>query len=205
MLVVALGAISGCAEPTRVVSVRGGFQKIPGASGGTYRGMDQPVSDWATMMEDLNDDTSGVQGDAVTDPGAALSLETSLRRVNPDETITLISRAPRHVIFHLLQTLRAKEYDLLFEQVLSQHTKDAMIAQGRDPREAVSYLRDNQREIERFLAVIPFGEQTPGLIQQSIGRNMFRLQVDQAKALGLKFDCFDVIVEERSYRLLNVH
>ena len=198
--------IAGCAKQTEVVSVRGGFQKIPGSAGGLYRGMDQPVSSWTTMMQDLSDQgATGIAGESVTDPMAALTLESSLRRVNPDQSITLISRAPRHVIFHLLQTLRAGEDDLLLEQVLSEHTRQSMAAQGRDPREAVEYLHEHQQELEAFFAVIPFGEQTPGILQQSIGRNMFRLQVDQARALGLRFDALDVIIEDRSYRLLNVH
>ncbi len=193
----------GTTEP-QVVRVRGGFQKIPGATGGLYRGVDQPQSNWVEMMEELSEEDRAREG-SVTDPVAAMRLEASLRRVNDDQSITLISRAPRHVIFHLLQTLRAGEYELLEGQVLSEHTKRSMIEAGRDPAEAVDYLRSNQLEIEEFLAVIPFGEQTPGMIQQSIGRNMFRLQVDQARLLGLKFDSLDVIIEDQSYRLLNVH
>ena len=210
LLAAIVAAMSGCAasDPDRVVSVKGGFQQLPGATGGLYRGAPLPGggdSDWDDFLAGMSGE-EGTAADqlAVDDPVAAANLETSLRRVNEDQSVTLISRAPRHVIYHLLQTLRGREVDLLFNQVLSEHARQGLIDQGRDPWEAVDYLARNQQQIEKFLSLIPFGEQTPGVIMQPIGRNMFRIEVDQARMTGTKFSRIDVIIESGSFRLLNI-
>ncbi|MEQ8850894.1 MAG: hypothetical protein RIB32_03835 [Phycisphaerales bacterium] len=197
MLAGAAMAFAGCAREERVVGVRGGFQRIPGASGG-YGMTGAPRSeDWVGFLDRLNAEPNLEEG-AVVDEG-------SLRVIHDDGSVTLTLRAPRHVIYHILQTLRAKEYDLLFEQVISDRSKEALIEQDRDPFDAVAYLVRNQEEIEAFFKVIPFGEQTPGVLQESIGRNAFRIAGPGGGTGDTKFSALDVVIEDGEFRLLNVH
>jgi|CXWL01.1.fsa_nt_gi hypothetical protein len=48
---------------------------------------------------------------------------------------------------------------------------------------------------------MPGGEYTPGMLVQTVGRNVFRLQVYGMAARDLKWTGMDMVYEENNYRL----
>lgn len=129
---------------------------------------------------------------------------TTLRRINADGSITLISRSPSAVMYHLTTTLRNREYDLLLEQVISEKTKSEYRKRGADPMDAVKYLAKRQQDIQALFAAMPLGDQTPGVLIENIGPNQFRLAPPVAISQDLRFRQFDVIIEQREFRLLMI-
>lgn len=182
----ALSLLSGCTT-TRVESA-GGIEAALKASNSQSSGWDYLLGAGADPKER-----------ALTDEEAS-----SLRRENDDGTVTLISRSPSHVMYHLTQTLRNKEYDLLLDQVISDATKVEYRKRAADPMDAVRYLASRQTDIQALFATMPMGDQTPGVNFQTIGPNQFRLSPPVAISSELRFRQFDVIIERREFRLLMI-
>ncbi len=185
-LIVAVAA-SGCAG-YREVEQKGGIEAALKSQG-------PGASDWDYLL------ASGVDPEerALSDQETA-----TLRRTEEDGSVTLISRSPSHVMYHLTQTLRNKEYDLLLDQVISDATKSEYRKRAADPMDAVRYLTSNEREIQSLFAAMPLGDQTPGVLFETIGPNQFRLAPPAAISHELKFKHFDVIIERREFRLLMI-
>jgi hypothetical protein len=66
------------------------------------------------------------------------------------------------VLEHLRTTIRNEEWDLLFEQLISEHTKTWFRDNGREPRDAVDIIEDNADAVLSFLSTVPMGVSTPG-------------------------------------------
>ncbi|MEO1128568.1 MAG: hypothetical protein AAFX05_02545 [Planctomycetota bacterium] len=196
MLVLAV-LTGGCAEE-RVVGVRGGLQSIPGATGGIRaetpdtRGGDTA---WAGTLAAYQPE---VDGEPVEGRPLRIAQE-------PDGSIILLNRSPRELVINLHETLRDQEHDLLFEQVLSEQTKQRYRDRSRDPRDAVTWLARNERPIQELLATMPAGEQTPGAFLQPLGDNAYRIEAPGRELLDLKYSSLDVVVEQGQFRLLLIH
>lgn len=162
------GALAACQTEERIVSIHGLVHDLAESqmAGG---GGDQKSSKLS----------SGGAGSAP----AAPELDKNGNPMNPlraedkDGKITLVSQSPRHVIIHLRQTLMNGEDDLLYEQVLSDRTKQEYRKRGLDPRTAVDFLVENKVEIYKMLNKMPMGELTPGLFLKPMGGDVYRLQL----------------------------
>ncbi len=195
LLAACLAALGSCVEQERVV-IRGGLAAIPGAQFnfgdnarvGRARGasLEQAIA--------LSAPLAGERVDAAS--GEPLRLE------DKDGNITLVSRSPRHVLFHLIRTLDKGEDDLLYEQVLSAATKEEYARRGLDAWDAVEFIKANQKSIRALVATMPLGEQTPGLMTLPIGPNKFRLTANPSMSSGLKFKHAEFILERGVCRLL---
>ncbi len=208
----------GC--ETKVVQRRGlHLEDVPGAEGGLAAERQaekqrQEASAWDSLLDQFPADepkpgergasesgssraSTGATGSDGTDPGP-------LRRKAPDGTITLVLRSPSDVMYHVSQTLRNKEYDLLLEQVLSERLKTEYRKRMREPREAVDFLVGHEREIMALIAALPMGENTPGVLMEDIGPNAFRLRAPESMRPDLRLTCFDVVIEKGVFRLLMI-
>ena len=191
--------LGGCVE-TRVVRSSSLLGGLPGAEGGVQVDAPDPGagSSWDQILTSFDDPDA--------DPNARWEpVEgTHLRAQSQTGELLLISTTPSHVMYHLTQTLRNGELDLLVDQVLSERTKSAYASQGRDPMDAARYLKENEEHITDLFAAIPLGEQTPGVFMESLGDNAFRLSAPPALVPDLKYRYFDVVIERGSFRLLRV-
>lgn len=214
--VIAIAAVlvlpgTGCVEK-RVVSVRGGLTGLPGAQGG-IQPEGQPTAQapgggWDRLLSTFDDVNASDRG--TKRPGTASSavsaaeMPSDLRIRHEDGSETLVLKAPSHVMYHLTFTLERKEYDLLIEQVLSERTKAEYRKRALDPMAAAKWLARRQEDIARLFATIPQGEQTPGVLMETIGPNMFRLRAPTLMRSELRYDTIDVIIERGEFRLLMI-
>jgi len=164
-LVVSLA--SGCETERRVVSSRGILSGLPGASGGEAEAevvAGRPTTTWESIL-----------GANAAEPRGAEVPGQPLRREALGGEVILISRSPAHLLTHLRETLQNEEDDLLYEQVLSDHTKEWFRDRGRDPREAVEYLTSNARDVLEFIAAVPNADKTIGADFRPLGDGAFEL------------------------------
>ncbi|MEM8835899.1 MAG: hypothetical protein AAGD00_08765 [Planctomycetota bacterium] len=127
---------------------------------------------------------------------------SGLRREREDGSIVLVSRSPRHLIYHLMQTINAQEWDLLYEHLLAEDLKDAYAQRGLDPEESVAFIRRHRDDVRELLITMPAGEYSPQVRMETIGRNAFRLRMSSAELLEMRFESIDVVIEDGSFRLL---
>ena len=150
--------------------------------------------DWESALEKY-DPAAGLGEDAIED-------NHPLRITHADESVTLIIRSPRHLMIHILETIKNGEDELFLEQVLSEQTKDEYYRRDRNPVEALEYVKKNMREIEEFFLTMPAGERTPGTFMEQIGRNTFRLQPPGVELQNMKYSTLDMVLEDGMFRLL---
>lgn len=198
---------AGC--ETRVVSGGGGFKAIPGASGGVWRPGEQQAQgeSWEDLLARQEAERAKQLGMSVEQYRAergTLEDAGTLRLKDAQGTITLICKAPAHVLHHLITTLQNGEHDLLYDFVLSDELKRDAARAGRSREDVIDDLIEHFGQIRDLYATMPMGERTPGVYQEVIGRNRFRLRSAQAKTMGLKLTAFDVVIEEGNFRLLAV-
>lgn len=186
--------LAGCQPEERIVSVKGNFQHLTGAQGGyeTTEGTPRKKFDLERALD---------RAEETPLPGEPVEGQP-LRRKMPDGTILLVSRSPRHLVLHLAATLQAKEDELLLNQVLSERLKNNYRERGIDPMEAVKYMHKHEKEIYKLLVAIPMGDQTPGAITKTVGRNVFEIEAPGGVMLEQKFTRMQVVLESGGFRLL---
>jgi hypothetical protein len=172
----ALGALAGCREE-RIVSRRGMLSSLPGA------------------QTQIPDERTTVRPDVLRTPSSGI------REVREDDTVVLHAKTVQHLMSHVVSTIQNDEKDLFVEQVLARRTRDEFRIRGYDPGVAFDEVVRRQRDVFKLFNAMPFGENTPGIYLQTIGRNEFRMQVPRSGRADLKWTGFDVVFEEGNYRL----
>lgn len=167
-------ALVGCVEE-RVVARRGLLSGLPGA------------------QSSVPDARRG-SGTASGQP-----LEQRIRIEHEDGSITLVANSARDVLIHVIATLKDDEQDLFLEQVLSEQTRQEFLERGHDPVWAFRELKRRERDVRRLYAAMPYGEFTPGLRLETLGRNSFRVKVRPTRDMSWSF--IDVVVEHGRWRL----
>lgn len=189
----AIGIICvGCETTTRVISVRGGLQNIEGAEGGIRP--DAPNAQTTASLEAV---ASRLYGPL---PGTPIEGNT-LRRELENGDILLVSRSPAELVFHLRRTIRDEEWELLYQQLLSEQLKNAYEERGLQPTAALDFVKEYARAITELLTMIPAGDQTPGAGFERIGRNAYRITIPGGRLNETTFVSMDVVYEDKSFKL----
>lgn len=127
--------------------------------------------------------------------------QLSLVKKNPDGSKTLISKSGLHLMAHIRQTLADNDEKTFTSQVLSEITRDEFREHGRDPSDAFKALKPHEKDIAKLFSRMPLGEHSPNVSMQSIGHNMFRVQVTGRSTDGLEWTGFDMVLENGNWRL----
>lgn len=169
--------LPACGEE-RIVSRKGMLSSLPGAQTGG--------------IPDVRNIT---QADVLRTP------EAGIRQTLPDGTVVLYAKSIQHLMTHIVNTMQNGEEELFTQQVLSKATRDEFVVRGYDPNEAYKELVRRQRDVFRLFNTMPFGERTPGIYMESIGRNEFRIRLPKSSWGELKWTGIDAVFEDGGYRL----
>lgn len=137
-------------------------------------------------------------------PGARAdptAMHGKLRQVDASGEVTLVARAPRHLMKHIYDTIFNDEPQLFIGQVLSQASKDEYFERGVDVMEAFKTLRERREDIHALFNAMPRGELTPGLFIEPQGGGAQRLCVYGRAARDLSWNGFDMIMEKGNWKL----
>jgi len=146
--------------------------------------------------------SAGAPGRSQLPPGAVDAEPGPIRVTNPDGSVTLYARSGRDLMVHIQQTLLADERELFTEQVLSERTRAEYRQRGLDPAQAFDTLKRRQDDVlALFNRIGPFGEHSPLARMENVGRNVFRVRVTGLAAEDLSWTFFDMILEDRQWRL----
>jgi hypothetical protein len=112
----------------------------------------------------------------------------ALRTQREDGTINLHALIPDHVLMNTLDCTRNAEYELLYDELLAQRTKDEYIAAGLDPKqEFISFMSRNQVEIARLLTRMAAGLPHQEVAMVPMAENITRCRLRPQVAEPFKF------------------
>jgi hypothetical protein len=134
------------------------------------------------------------------DPGAG--ADNRIRITSDDGKLTLISRAPVHVMSHVQTCLDNGEFDELFEQIVAESTKSHFRSQGKDPRTYLEFLKDNEKNIAKLFSRMPQGENSPSAVLRQLPDRVWRIDVTGAFAKDLELTRLWVQMERGSWKLM---
>ncbi|MGH7132251.1 MAG: hypothetical protein ACREJO_09935 [Phycisphaerales bacterium] len=106
--------------------------------------------------------------------------EAELVIKNPDGTVTLRSPQVASVMLHLSRELNKDPVDerLVYDQLVSEATKQFLRAENRDPTESITFLKENRLDLFELMGQMPAAERTPGVfLERSDARNIYRLRL----------------------------
>lgn len=127
----------------------------------------------------------------------------SIREEAEDGTITLHALLPEHILVNLLTCLRNEEYDLMWDQVLAQSTRDAFDLTGGE-EDMAAYMRKYRHDLiatlNRMIAAIPHQETSFTSLGKGVTRCKLRPQISEP----FKFKTVDVVKEGVELKLLTI-
>jgi len=145
----------------------------------------------------------GVEGGPGEVPASSrpeiLAPVEEIRVDNPDGTVTLRSPTVRNLMRHILQTVMDDERELFTEQVLSKITRSEFTERGYDPGTAFDEVQRRIDDVRSLFRAMPAGEFTPGILMQSVGRNVFRLRAEGDESM--RWNYMDVVFESGDFKL----
>lgn len=176
----ATGFLGACQSEQRVVRYNPFLANVPGAETRA-----KPVG---SRFKDFKDPT-------------ALPGESTLTK-NPDGSIKLIAKNVRHLMINIQMCLEYEDDEVLYEQVISEQTKQEFQGQGKDPHETVAFLKDNRDDVMALFARMPFGEQSPNIILKQPARRTMVLELTGLAAKDMRFTELWVVMEQGDWKLL---
>jgi hypothetical protein len=209
-LVGALGCVAlllaACKPEEKIVNYKPFFSGLEGAETQTPGVFEKPASKEpaAPSAKPGTASADGRTPEQVNEDAAKLQV------TNPDGSITLISKNGLQLMRHIERCLGEGDARLFAEQVLSAETAREFRERGKDPREALAMLMPHQRDIGKLFSRLPLGEHSPNVILETVGRNVWRVRIDDQAAFAMrdrttgtpaKYRGFDMVLENGNWRL----
>lgn len=130
-------------------------------------------------------------------------VEFELRKEYDGGRIVLNAVMPEHVLAHLVECLKNKEYELFYEQMLSDDVRRAYERAG-----GVSVFQkwgeENREALLVFLNRMGSNWSGSEVIPSKVGPMMLRYRLDRREIRGIKFETIDISLEHGGCRLAMV-
>ncbi len=181
-MVLAAATLSGCEATTKERAVNPMFR---GLEGSATRVESAPLPGSETLRSDPN-----------------LVTPTEIRVEVSKGKFVLRSRSARDLMRHIHATLEKNERDLFTTQVLSDRTRREFLSRGYDPGAAFDHVALRKEDVRRLFDRLPMGEHSPNALMQKVERRVYRVLVTGKASEGLRWVGFDMILEDREWRLL---
>ena len=117
--------------------------------------------------------------------------------------LTLRAIFPRHVIDHTMTCLRDKNWDVLFEQLISTETREYYLKQEDGRAEFETFFTKNRRELARTLQRIRKGRDF-GDVQMYVSGNVTTHTLSPRVARDYNFTTVSFIREEQFLKLHSI-
>lgn len=127
-----------------------------------------------------------------------------IREEQEDGTIILRALLPEHVLANTLTCLHNGEYELLWEQVVSQETKRAYEQRGEGVDEFSAFFRTHRAELAATLTRLLLGIPRREAVMENLGGGVIRFRLHPRVDEQFKFKTADVVSEPQGLRLLMI-
>lgn len=127
-----------------------------------------------------------------------------IREEFEDGTITLHAMVPEHILVNLLVCLRNAEYELIWEQLLCEQTRQEFEATGGGEEGCTAFLKKNRHELVATLTRMVAGLPAQETRFDAIAEGVVRCRLRPQHVGELKYKYFDVTQEGIELKLLNM-
>jgi hypothetical protein len=191
LIAAALGA--GC-EPYRIE-----YHKRPAY----YRRLTDRPLDERIVLEDgtiLVYNEADPSDDSADEGGAPFRIREEL----DDGSVVLRALLPEHVLANTLECIRNSEYELLWDQMLSERTKLAYEEQNEGVEEFAAFFREHRRELARTLNRMLVGLTAHEVVVENAGNGVTVCRFWPQVAADFKFKHVSM-VNEQGLKLLLIY
>ena len=127
-----------------------------------------------------------------------------IREEKDDGTIILRALLPEHVLANTLTCLHNGEYELLWEQMMSQQTKRAYEQRGEGVEAFSAFFRKHRADLAATLTRLLLGIPRREAVMENLGAGVIRFRLHPRVAKQFKFKMADVVSEPQGLRLLMI-
>lgn len=127
-----------------------------------------------------------------------------IREELPDGSIVLRALIPEHVIANLIECLDNEEYELIYEQLLSEHTRLEWEGLGHDVDDFAAHFAQNQAEMRRSLMRVYMGFAHLDTLIESHGNGVIEARLASHVAGSARFTRVRMIREGFGLKLLMI-
>jgi len=119
-----------------------------------------------------------------------------------DGSVELHAILPEHVLGNLMYCLRDEKYELCWEQVLSETTRQALAAQGEGKEEFVGFLQRNRKDLLATCNRMALGMLRQQVIFEPVQGGVIRMKFRPNIAPDFNYRRIDLITEGFEMKLL---
>jgi hypothetical protein len=122
-----------------------------------------------------------------------------------DGSVVLRALLPEHVVGNALVCLKNQEYELLWDQMISERTKMAYEAKGQGVEEFAAFFQKHRTELGKTLNRMLMGLATGETVVEPMGDGTIRCRFWPQVAQQFKFKHVTLAREEFGLRLVLIH
>ncbi len=130
--------------------------------------------------------------------------EFKIREELEDGTIVLRALTPEHVIANTLECLENEEYRLLYDKMLSQHTRDEWKARGNSFEDFETFFAQHRGELMRALTRMYLGLSQVDTVIEHFDNGIIECRLAQRNAKSQSFTRIRMIREGYGLKLLTI-
>ncbi len=199
--------VTGCIAIMSVVggceSYRIEYHKRPAyyRTAGSGAMQDSVTLEDGTVLVFTSRDLSGDEGDQT---GDVSSERVRIREELVDDTIVLRAFLPQHVLANTMTCLRNQEYELIWEQLLSEQTKRSYEAREQGYEEFAVFFTANRLELAATLTRLMLGLSRGESFMGNVGDGVVRFYFHPRIGSEFEFKTVEVVAEGGSLKLLMI-
>ena len=127
-----------------------------------------------------------------------------IREQAPDGSTILRALMPQDVLANTLTCLRNREYELLWEQMLSQQTKSSYEAEGQGAEEFAAFFEKHRTKLAATVSRMFLGLTANEVIVENLGGGRIRCRFYPHVARNFQFKTVEMVSEQGGLRLLMI-
>lgn len=148
-------------------------------------------------------ETTDLVGELRKDDGAAKPFQ--IREEFEDDSVILRARVPEHVLANTLTCLRNQEYELLWEQLLSEQTKLSYERRGLGVEDFAAYFAHRRNDLAKTINRMMLGIPRNEVVMENLGEGVIRIRFHPQVGRLFRFKTVDVVSEGPGLKLLMIH
>jgi len=127
-----------------------------------------------------------------------------MREERDDGMVILSAYLPEHVIVNTLTCLRNEEYELLWDQLVAERTKQAAAEAGEGVEEFAAWMRKHRHDLVATLTRMAAGIHNEAISVTPMGDNLIRCRLRPQIAQPFKFKTIDMAREGFDLKLVGI-